>query len=98
MINICKKGLVESFKADLANFKQIYKAVKSAKMGRFCKKNLSKRPKTQNLRATPILLLNHTFPNFPHDKITLFKGFSRVCRKRVYFFTVINRFIFLNQP
>ena len=74
------------FKADLAKFKQIHKAVKSAKTGRFCTKNISKCPKTYNPRAIPILLLNHTFPNFPHDKITLFKSFLEVSQKSVIFF------------
>ena len=72
MINIYKKDIVEYFKADLANFKQIYKAVKSAKMGRFCTKNISKCPKTYNPRVIPILFKNHTFPRFPHDKIHSF--------------------------
>ena len=71
MINIYKKDIVEYFKASLANFKQIYKAVKSAEMGRFCTKNLSKSPKTYNPRATPILFKNHTFPRFPQEKMLI---------------------------
>ena len=72
MINIYKKDIVEYFKASLAKFKQIYKAVKSAKTGRFCTKTILKSPKTYNPRVTPVLLLNHTFPRFPHDRIHSF--------------------------
>ena len=78
MINIYKKDIVEYFKADLANFKQIYKAVKVRKRGDFARKTYQKAPK-HTIRVQPRFCSKITLtPDYPTIKFTLLDAFQEM--------------------